>query len=408
MMKAVEWHGPKDLRVVLRPKPVLQHPKDVILRITLSTVCGSDSHLYLGLVPGMEPGDVMGHEFMGIVEQVGCDVHNVRVGDRVVSSFDIACGDCFFCKKQEFSLCETTNPSPDLDKMWGDRLSGMFGYSHLTGGYQGGNAEYTRVPYGDMNLLKVPDHLTDEQVLFLSDIACTSWHGNEFGKVKEGDVVAVWGCGPVGLLTQLWAKKRGASRVIGIDNVGYRLDFAREKIGSEVINFDEVDVVTTLKKMVPRGPDVCIECAGFRFPKSMGHRVQQTLKLEMDALDIVDEQIKSCRKGGRISMIGDYFGYGNGMNIGGLMEKAINLRGGQAFVQRYWHDILHKIETGEFDSTIVITHRMTLDELPKAFKMFVNQEDRVLKIAITRPPLTCPTTGRTMPSTDRATPTSVQ
>lgn len=381
-MKAVAWHGAGDMRVVEIPKPTIVDPQDIVLRVTSTTICGSDLHLYHHEVPGMEKGDVLGHEFMGIVDQAGSDVKEIKPGDRVVVAAVIADGTCWYCKRGFFSSCDTTNPSKEMEKMYGHRTAGIYGYSHLTGGYQGGHAEYVRVPYADVNCLPVPEGMKDEQVLYLSDIICTGWHGCELSEVGMGDTVAVWGCGPVGLCAIKAAFLRGAARVIAIDNVPYRLQFAKEKLGAETINFDECNVVSAMQEMVPGGPDACIDCAGFRFPKSLAHKIQRTVKMETDALDIVDEMVKIVRKCGRIALIGDYFGYGNMFPIGHFMEKGLTLRGGQVFVHKYWRDLLKRIQDGEIDPTIFITHRMALEEIPKAFAMFANKDDEMIKVLV--------------------------
>jgi len=380
-MRAVEWYGTENMKVTTIPKPILTEPRDAIIKVTSTTVCGSDLHMYVNKVPGMEKGDVLGHEFMGIVEDVGPGVREFKRGDRVVASAVIACGECEFCRKGAFSCCDTTNPSVDCEEAYGHRLSGIFGYTHLTGGYPGGHAEYVRVPIADMNLLKVPDSLPDEKVLFLSDIVCTGWHANELGKVKEGQTVAVWGCGPVGLMALAWARFRGAAKLIAIDNDVVRLRLARKKLGAHTVNFDNVDVEEALGDLTENGPDVAIETAGFRFPKTFLGKITQLVKTT-DSMDILNEQIKTVKKNGTISLVGDYFGYGNNFNIGGFMEKALVMRTGQVFVQKYWKELLGYIESGQFDPTFVITHRMTLEDIPQAFRMFNRHEDGIIKVLI--------------------------
>lgn len=400
-MKAVQWLGPTKVAVNEVPKPKITDQNDAIVRITTSTICGSDLHFYEGLVQGMEKGDIVGHEFMGIVEQVGSEVKDFKPGDKVVVSAVIACGTCWYCKRQEYSFCEYTNPSKEMEELYGHRISGIFGYSHLTGGYPGGQAEFTRVPFADVNLLKIPAHLPDEKALFLSDIACTSFHATELGEVKEGDVVAVWGCGPVGLLTLAWAKHKKASKIIGIDNVPARLKLAQEKLGADTINYNEQNVVQTIRKLVPeRGPDVVIECAGFRFPKTLTHKVQAALNLETDSMDILTEMILSCRKGGTLSLIGDYYMYGNSFPVGPMMEKGVRVHGSQVFVQKYWKDILRLIERGEFDPTFIITHHFSLDEAPEAYRVFDKKEDDCIKVLLhVQPPSQAGPSSSTEPST---------
>jgi threonine dehydrogenase-like Zn-dependent dehydrogenase len=381
-MKACVWHGAENMRVEEIAKPAITDPRDIILKVTTTTVCGSDLHMYYDKIPGkkaMEDGDVLGHEFMGIVESVGPQVHKLKVGDRVVVSAVIACGECMYCKKKQFSLCDVTNPSKQLEEMYGHRLSGIFGYSHLTGGYDGGQAEYVRVPLADVNCLRIPDSLPDDKVLFLSDIACTSYHATELGEVTPGKTVCIWGAGPVGLLTAQWCRVRGAKRVISIDNDETRLNLAK-KLGAEPLNFSQVDVTKWILENVPNGPEVCIECAGFRFPKTTTHKVETLAHLETDAADIINEMVKTCQKAGNISMIGDYFGYANHFPIGALMEKAITLRGGQVYVQKYWHEVLKKIEEGVFDPTVVITHHMPFEKCAEVYKQFA--EHKTLKVVL--------------------------
>lgn len=383
-MKACAWYGAEDMRLVEIKKPKVTDPRDAIIRVTTTTICGSDLHMYYNKVPGsgaMQKGDIMGHECMGIVESIGPQVKNLAVGDRVVVSAVISCGECMYCKRQQFSLCDRTNPSTLVENLYGFRLSGIFGYSHLTGGYDGGQAEYVRVPLADLTCLKVPPNLSDEKVLFLSDIACTSYHANEFAETGPGKTVCIWGMGPVGLLTVQWARVRGASRIIAIDKEDYRLEVAK-KLGAEVINASKTDVVDTILKMLPNGPECVIETAGFRFPKTIAQRVEATLHLETDATDIINEMVKVCQKGGNMALIGDYFAYGNHFPVGGLMEKGITLRGSQVYVQKYWGVLLDLIQQGKFDPTVVITHTMPFEKISEAYKMFANHQDRSLKILL--------------------------
>ncbi|PCC69371.1 Threonine dehydrogenase [Nannocystis exedens] len=383
MMKALEWHGAQDVRVVERPRPVLGEDHDVIVRVTATTICGSDLHLYHHSVPGMRVGDVLGHECMGIVEEAGPAVQSVRSGDRVVVSAVIAEGNCAYCQAGLYSLCDVTNPSEVMEALYGHCTAGIFGYSHLTGGYDGGQAEFIRVPFADVNCLPVPPTLSDEQVLFLSDIVSTGWHANELGAVQPGDTVAVWGCGPVGLMAQAWARVRGAERVIAIDRVKYRLNVARQALGSEAIDLAEDDVMSTLRELTRgRGPDVAIEAVGFRYPKTLLHKVERALKLETDAIDTLTEAIRSLRKGGRLAIVGDYFGYANHLPVGAMMEKGLIVRGAQVHVQSYWRDLLRRIELGELDPTFVISHRMRLDEAAEAYRLFDRKEDNALKIVL--------------------------
>jgi threonine dehydrogenase-like Zn-dependent dehydrogenase len=383
-MKAIQWQGASDVRVCDVPRPMITEPKDAIVRITATTICGSDLHLYHGEPTGsMHKGDILGHECMGIVDAVGDQVKDIKVGDRVVVSAVIAEGNCEYCQRQQFSLCECTNPSKEMEEMYGHRLSGVLGYSHFTGGYPGGQAEFVRVPFADVNLLKVPPDMPDEKVLFLSDIVCTGWHANELGGVSEGQTVAVWGCGPVGLMALSWAKFRGAAKIIAIDPLDYRLEVARRVLGAHVINPTKEKTLEVLKLMAPGGPDVCIEAAGFRYSKGYLHTVQRALGLESDTPEILTEAILACKKGGNLSIIGDYFALTNNFPIGALMEKNITTRGGQVFIQKYWKKLLGYIREGKFDPTFVITHRFSMDELARAYDMFDKKEDKVIKVIIT-------------------------
>lgn len=384
-MLACQWHGKEDIRVMEVPKPLVTQPTDCVVRVTTASICGSDLHLYYNQVPGvgvMHEGDILGHESMGVVESVGPGVQNLKVGDRVVVSCVIACGNCEYCKRQEFSCCDTTNPSGQMEKLYGHRTASLFGYSHLTGAYDGGQAEFIRVPFADFNCLKVTDRLSDEQVIFLSDVLCTGWHGCELAEVSPGQTVAVWGCGPIGLACMAWCRFRGATNIIAIDDVPYRLAYAKERLGASIINFKEADVTKTIAKLCPGGPDVCIDCAGFRFPTSMLHKVERALHLETDALDIIDQMVTVCRKAGKIGLIGDYFGYGNHFPIGGFMEKGLTMRGGQVFVHKYWKQLLSYIEEGKFDPTFLISHTMPLERGGEAYRIFGHQQDNSVKILL--------------------------
>ncbi len=324
------------------PDPKILSPNDAIVRITSTAICGSDLHLYNGFIPTMEKGDVLGHEFMGEVVEVGPSVKNLRVGDRVVVPFPIACGRCSACREGLFSVCENSNPNAWMaEKLWGHAPAGIFGYSHMLGGYAGGQAEYARVPFADVGPIKIPSHLTDEQVLFLSDIFPTGYMGAEMCNIEPGDVVAVWGAGPVGQLAIASAVLLGAERVIAIDRFPYRLRIARERAGaSETINYEEVDVHGALAELTGgRGPDACIDAVGM---EAHGHglmfaydRTKQALKLETDRPIALREAIKACRNGGTVSVIGVYGGVIDQFPIGSLMNRSLTLRSGQCHVQRY-------------------------------------------------------------------------
>jgi len=382
LMIGLEWHGNKDVRVVDRPRPMLTESRDVLLRVTTTTICGSDLHLYHNEFAGMQKGDLLGHEFMGIIEQVGPDVKNFKAGDRVVVGFPIVCGECEFCLKKKFTCCERTNPNKEMETNYGHHIAGVFGYSHLLGGFEGGQAEYVRVPLADNSCLKVPDSLTEEQVLFLSDIACTGWHANVLGNVSEGQTIAVWGCGPVGLMAMMWAKFRGVKRIIAIDNVPFRLQMAKDKFGADIINFSQDDVVKTCQKWVPSGFDVCIDAAGFRYTKSLVEKLERALHLESDQATVLNEMIFLCKKGGIISLVADYYAYTNHFNIGALMEKSLTMTGGQSPVQAYWQELLQYIEQGKVDPTFVITHRWPLEKASEAYKMFDEKSDNCVKVIL--------------------------
>jgi threonine dehydrogenase-like Zn-dependent dehydrogenase len=382
-MKALVWHAPEDVRVEERPIPLVGGPGDAVIRVVRAAICGSDLHTYHGSIPGMRNGDVLGHEFMGIVEEIGPGVKTLQPGDRVVVAAVIACGACFFCESKLFSLCETTNPNPVMQLMYGHHIAGGFGYTHLAGGYDGGQAEYVRVPYADVGCLKLPDDVTDDQAVLLSDAACTGWMAADIGEVRPGSTVAVWGAGPIGLSALTAARAMGAQRLIVIDNVPHRLKLARERLGAEAINFDEDRPVMALHELTHgRGPDVCIEAAGFRYAKSIVHKVERALKLETDAIDALSEVIRAVRKGGNIAIMGDFIGYTNHFPIGALMEKGITVRSGQVHVQRYWRDILEKMRTGAYDPSFIITHRLPLEQASEAYRIFDKKEDGVIKVVL--------------------------
>jgi len=384
-MKALAWFGTTDVRVVDAPIPDITEDNDVILQVTGSTICGSDLHLYHGEIMTMQKGDILGHEFMGKVEKVGKNIKNVHIGQRVVASFQIACGNCKYCNQKLSSFCDRTNNSSLQNYMYGQRDAGFFGYSHFTGGFPGGQAEYVRVPFGDVNLLPIPDNITDEQALYLSDVLPTSYHCVVDTGVKEGDVVGVWGLGPIGQCVIKWAKLKGASRVIGIDNDPERLKFAREKSGAEVIDFNvDKDVPKKIMELVPEGLDVALDCGSFHMPKSILHKVQKTLMLETDVPETLNEAILSVRKMGRIGIIAAYAGYTNGLNIGAVMEKGIRLIGnGQAPVHLYWKEILNDyIIPGKFDPTFMITHRVSIEDMAKLYAAFDNHKNGVEKVFV--------------------------
>lgn len=384
-MLAAQWHGTRSMYVSSVPRPILSCETDAIIDITSTSISGSDLHLYNNALSGQQlhSGDIVGHEAVGIVREVGKEVTSVKVGDRVVVSAVIACGNCRYCKLEQYSLCDCTNPSSEMDTLYGHRLSGVFGYTSFTGGYAGLQAEMARVPFADVNLLKIEnDNLTDDQVIVLSEVMCTAWHGCMLGEVSSADNVVIWGCGPVGLMCGYLAKKvLKAHRVICIDNVPYRLRLAQEH-GCDVINFDEADVIQTLQQSLPGGVDVCIDCVGFRFPKSASQKFMFHTGMQTDAIDTIKEAVFVCKKAGRICLIGGYFGKCNNFPVGALMKKSITLRGGQLFTQKYWKQLLHLINSGEIDGSWLFSHRMPLDSIDKAYDIFNGRKENCIKIIV--------------------------
>jgi len=404
-MKAVCWEGKQDVRVEEVPDPRIQNPRDAIVRITTSAICGSDLHLYNGFVPTMEKGDVLGHEFMGEVVEVGRGVSNLAVGDRVVVPFPIACGNCWSCHEKLFSLCENSNPNAVLaEQMWGHSPAGIFGYSHMLGGYAGWQAQYARVPYADVGPIKIADGLTDEQVLFLSDIFPTGYMAAEACDIRPGDVVAVWGCGPVGQFCIKSAFMLGAERVIAIDRFPERLRMAREHGGAETIDYEELDVFDALMAMTGgRGPDACIDAVGMEAhapgPVHAYDRVKQALMSETDRPIALREALIACRNGGTVSVPGVYGGFIDKIPFGSIVNKALTVRSGQTHVQRYLQPLLERIQRGEIDPSFVVTHRLPLDEAPRAYDMFVNKEDECVKVVL-KPWQNGGATGARQPSTE--------
>ena len=389
-MRATCWTGRNSVEVQDVPDPKILNRKDAIVRITSTAICGSDLHLYDGYIPTMKRGDVLGHEFMGEVVEVGPDVERLKVGDRVVVPFPIACGECNACANDLWSLCENTNPNARLaEKMFGFPTAGIFGYSHLTGGFAGGQAEYARVPFADVGPMKIENGFTDEQVLFLSDIFPTGYMGAEMCDIKPGDVIAVWGCGPVGQFAIASAFLLGAERVIGIDRFEYRLRMAREKSGAETLNYEEVDnVPDALKELTGgRGPDACIDAVGMEahHPNAALHaydRIKQATRLETDRGHVLRQAILSCRNGGVVSMMGAYGGFVDKFPIGALMQRGLSIRTGQCHVHRYMRPLLERVEKGEIDPSFVVTHRLSLDDAPQGYETFKNKEDDCVKVVL--------------------------
>ncbi len=387
-MRANCWYGKGDVRVEDVPDPKILNPRDAILRITSTAICGSDLHLYGGYVPTMVRGDILGHEFMGEVVGVGPRVQNLKPGDRIVVPFPIACGNCFSCQEGLFSLCENSNPNAWMaEQMFGHSPAGIYGYSHTTGGYAGGQAQAVRVPYADVNHVKIPDGIPDEKVLFLSDILPTGWMGAEQCDITPGDTIAVWGCGPVGLFAIASAFLLGAGRVIAIDRFPYRLRMAREQCGAETINYEECDVYDALMEMTGGvGPDACIDAVGLEAhgPGLAGvyDRVRQATMLESDRPYAFRQAIIACKNGGTVSVPGVYGGFDDKIPLGAFMNKSLTLRTGQTHVHRYLDPLLERVEKGEIDPSFVITHRMTLDEAPAGYEMFRDKQDDCVKIVL--------------------------
>jgi threonine dehydrogenase-like Zn-dependent dehydrogenase len=388
-MKAVCWEGKGKVHVGTVPEPKLLNPRDAIVRVTATAICGSDLHLFDGYIPTMKAGDILGHEFMGEVVEVGPEVKQLQVGDRVVVPFCIACGRCFFCKNELWSLCDNTNPNAGAAEMlYGHSSAGLFGYSHLFGGYAGGQAEFVRVPFADVGPLKVPEGLEDEQVLFLSDIFPTGYMAAENCNIHPGDVVAVWGCGPVGLFAIKSAYLLGADRVIAIDHIPERLRLAREECHAEVINFENACVLEELAERTGgRGPDSCIDAVGMEaHGNTLGdwyNRAKTAAHLATDRPNVLRQAMMACRKGGTLSIPGVYGGLLDKVPFGAAFSKGLTLRMGQTHVHRYTRPLLERIQRGEIDPRFVITHRMKLSEAAEAYRTFRDKQDECIKVVLT-------------------------
>ena len=388
-MKALCWFGKNDVRVENVPEPKIINPRDAIIKITRTAICGSDLHLLDGYVPAMLKGDIMGHEFMGEVVETGSDVKILQTGDRVVVPFTISCGSCFFCIRGQYSLCDNTNPDAGkAEAVYGYSGAGLFGFSHLYGGYAGGQAEYVRVPFADVGPVKIPDSLDDEQVLFLSDIFPTGYMAAENCDIQPGDTVAVWGCGPVGQFAIKSAYLLGAERVIGIDWVPERLRMAAEEGKAEVNNFLDVDVFEKLKEMTGGiGPDSCIDAVGM---EAHGHgsvgawidKAKAALLLATDRPTALRQAINACRKGGTVSVPGVYGGFLDKIPFGAAFAKGLTFKMGQTHVQKYLRPLLEIIERGEIDPSFVITHRLRLEEAPQGYDIFKHKQDECIKIVM--------------------------
>lgn len=390
-MRALVWHGTHDVRVDNVPDPKILNPRDAIVRVTSTAICGSDLHLYDNYIPTLQKGDILGHEFMGEVVETGPEVKNLRVGDRVAIPFTISCGSCFFCTSDLWSLCDNGNPNAEMaETMWGFSTAGMFGYSHLTGGYAGGQAEYVRVPYADVGPIKIPDGLPDDKVLFLTDIFPTGFMAAENCNIQPGDTIAVWGCGPVGQFAIRSAFMLGAHRVIALDRFPERLRMAREG-GAEALDYTDVgntlDVVEMLRDMTGgRGPDACIDAVGMEAHgiglEGWYDKVKHVTQMQTERPIALRQAIQACRKGGVVSIPGVYGGLADKIPLGAMMNKGLTLRMGQTHMHRYLQPLLGHVEEGKIDPSFVITHRLPLDEAPEGYRIFRDKQDECIKVVL--------------------------
>ncbi|MDQ3471372.1 MAG: glutathione-dependent formaldehyde dehydrogenase [Pseudomonadota bacterium] len=399
-MRALTWHGRHDVRVDTVCDPEIVNPRDCILRVTSTAICGSDLHLYDGYIPTMRAGDILGHEFMGEVVEVGAK-STLKKGQRVIVPFPIACGDCFFCKKQQFSCCDNSNPAETSDAsnaMLGYPMAGIFGYSRLTGAYAGGQAEYVRVPYSDVGPLVIPDHLDDDKVLFLTDILPTGWMAAENCEIEPGGTVAVWGCGPVGLFAVQSALIQGAHRVIAIDHYPKRLELAKQ-LGAEILDYREVEVLSALAEMTGGiGPDACIDAVGMESHglsiDNLADTVKAHLFLTTDRAHVLREILIAVRKGGNVSIPGVYGGFTDKFPVGALMEKALTVKTGQTHVHRYKEPLLKLIEDGKIDTTFLISHHASLEQAPEMYKHWHDDQDTYTKIVLKTDAAAVPSTNQ--------------
>lgn len=388
-MRALTWHGKHDVRVETVPDPQIVNPRDAIIKVTSTAICGSDLHLYDGVIPTMRPGDILGHEFMGEVVDVGRGNTRLKRGDRVVVPFVIACGNCFFCRRQQFAACDNSNPAykADISQMlYGHHMCGFFGYSHLTGGYAGGQAEYVRVPFSDVGPIVIDDGMEDDRVLFLSDILPTGWMAAENCEIEEGDTVAVWGCGPVGLFEIQSALIMGAAQVIAIDHYPHRLELAR-KLGAKTVNYRNTRVYEALMEMTGGiGPDAVIDAVGLEShgfaPDNLYDYAKQSLRLETDRSHVLREALYACRKGGRVSVPGVYGGFVDKFPVGAFMQKGLTMRTGQTHVQKYLSGLLEMIRDNRINTTFLISHRMPLEKGPDAYRKFAFEQNETTKVVL--------------------------
>jgi threonine dehydrogenase-like Zn-dependent dehydrogenase len=388
-MKALCWFGKNDVRVENVPEPKILNPRDAIIKITRTAICGSDLHLLDGYIPTMEKGDILGHEFMGEVVELGSSVANLKIGDRVAIPFTISCGNCFFCQRGLWSACDNSNPNAWIaEKLYGFSPAGLYGYSHMTGGYAGGQAEYARVPFADVGALKIPEELEDEQVLFLTDIFPTGYMAAENCNIQPGDTIAVWGCGPVGQFAIKSAYLLGAARVIAIDRVPERLRMAEEEGKAETLNFDDEDIFDKLKEMTGgRGPDACIDAVGLEAHgtgslDAVYDRVKTALFMGTDRAHALRQAIHACRKGGTVSIPGVYGGFLDKIPLGAAFNKGLTFKMGQTHVQSYMRPLLERVLNGEIDPSFVITHRMRLEDAAEGYYTFRDKQDNCIKIVL--------------------------
>jgi threonine dehydrogenase-like Zn-dependent dehydrogenase len=386
-MKAVCWQGTTNVQVENVPDPKILNPRDAIIKITTTAICGSDLHLYNGLNPTMKKGDILGHEFMGEVVELGSKVKNVSIGDRVVVPFTISCGSCFFCNRDLWSLCDNSNPNAWMvEQIMGYSPSGLFGYSHLTGGYAGGQAEYARVPFADVGLFKIPDGVSDEKVVFFTDIFPTGYMAAENCNIQQGDTVAIWGCGPVGQFAIRSALMLGAERVIAIDRVPGRLQMAKDG-GAEILNYEEIEVGEALKEMTGgRGPDSVMDAVGME-AHGMGlegfyDKAMQAVKLETDRPNVLRQAIVACRKGGTVSVPGVYTGLVDKIPMGAFMNKGLTMKTGQTHVHKYLQPLLDRVQKGDIDPSFIITHSLPIDKAPHAYEIFKHKQDNCIKVVL--------------------------
>jgi threonine dehydrogenase-like Zn-dependent dehydrogenase len=378
-MLSAQWFGKRSVKIMESPVPLVTDLTDAVVKVTATTVCGSDLHFYHNDISGMNKGDILGHECVGIVDDIGPDVTNFKKGDRVVVSAVIACGRCNYCKRGEWSCCETTNLSKEQRDKYGHNTSGLFGYSSQTGGYDGCQAEYVRVPYADVNLFKIPDEIPDNQALLIADSACTGLHGVELVEVQEDDNVVVFGCGPVGLMCIMWCKFKKAKSIIAIDVDAERLHFAMTKYGAIPINSKDENPVKAVRKYFLDGPDKVIDCVGFSYPDDLKHKFEKAMGLESDSPNIVNAAIEMCRKNGKIALIGVYIGFTNHFNIGAFMEKHLTMRGGQLWPHKYYSMIFNLMKQGVIDPSIIFTHLYPLSKIEEVYSMFDKHEDGMIK-----------------------------